>query len=183
MRILLCIYLLMSVTIFAEGKKNAGLKVPFKLLKDFKLPIKDPTFAEKDELATLVKAMPKNVLKFDGKKVKVSGFMVPLKLDKQNKVPLFLLAPDKTSCCFGAVPKLNGFIYCRSSKGFEFRNDIPIEVTGIITTMPFYDDKEECVLIYTMIPQSIKVLDSLEVEKPKGEAEKMAKPIPVPPPN
>ena len=173
MRILLCAYLLISGTLFAEPKKNDGVKVPFKLLKDCKLPIKDPTFAEKDELAILVKAMPKKVLSFDGKKVKVSGFMVPLKLDKQNKVPLFLLAPDKTSCCFGAVPKLNGFIYCRSSKGFEFQNDIPVEVTGVITTMPFFDDKEECVLIYTMIPQSIKVLDSLEVEKPQEKAKEL----------
>ena len=145
--------------------KDPGVKVAFSLLKDYKLPIKDPTYAEKEELSALIKAVPKKVLKYDGKRVKISGFMVPLKLDKQNKVPLFLLAPDQTSCCYGAVPNLNGFIYCRSSKGFEYKNDIPIEVTGVITTRPFYDKNEDCVLIYMMVPESIKVLKALDIAK------------------
>jgi hypothetical protein len=166
MKFLLPILLAFGVTLVAQDKKSPGVKVPFSLLKDFKLPIKDSTFAEKGELQALIKAMPKEVLKFDGKRVKISGFMVPLKLDKKNKVPLFLLAPDQTSCCYGAVPNLNGFIYCKSSKGFEYKNDIPIEVTGVITTRPFYDKKEECVLIYMMVPESIRVLKALDTKKP-----------------
>lgn len=170
MKLLLAVLLLsLTLTSAVAQKKEAAVKVSFSLLKDFKLPIKDPTYAEKEELPALVKAVPAKVLKLNGKRVKISGFMVPLTLDKNNKVPLFLLAPDQTSCCYGAVPNLNGFIYCIGTIGFDYKNDIPIEVTGVIITKPYYDKKEECVLMYKMVPESIKVLKFLPGAKKASE--------------
>ena len=162
MRIVLTLLLLSFISAGAQDKKKEeAVKVLFSTLKDFKLPIKDPTFAEKEELGILIKSVPDKVLKLNGKRVKVAGFMVPLTLDKNNKVPLFLLAPDTTSCCYGNVPNLNGFIYCSGKIGFDYKNDIPIEVTGIIMTKPYYDKKEDCVLMFKLVPESIKVLKSL----------------------
>ena len=153
--------LILTLTLFtagAEDKKSEAIKVSFSLLKDFKLPIRDQTYAEKEELKALIKGVPKEVLELNGKRIKIAGFMVPLALDKKSKVPLFLLAPDTTSCCYGAVPNLNGFIYCSGKIGFDYKNDHPIEVTGKIITKPYYDKNEQCVLMYKMIPESVKVL-------------------------
>lgn len=53
--------------------------------------------------------IPASVKGFDGQKVAVKGFMLPLKVEG-GKVTELLLMRDQSMCCFGSVPKINEFV-------------------------------------------------------------------------
>jgi hypothetical protein len=53
--------------------------------------------------------IPAAIKGFDGRKVAIKGFMLPLKV-KEGKVTEMLLMRDQSMCCFGAVPKINEFL-------------------------------------------------------------------------
>jgi hypothetical protein len=53
--------------------------------------------------------IPAEIKAFDGRKVAIKGFMLPLKV-KEGKVTELLLMRDQSMCCFGAVPKINEFL-------------------------------------------------------------------------
>lgn len=53
--------------------------------------------------------IPSSVKGFDGRKVAVKGFMLPLKVEG-GKVTELLLMRDQSMCCFGSVPKINEFV-------------------------------------------------------------------------
>lgn len=53
--------------------------------------------------------IPSTIKAFDGKKVAVKGFMLPLKVEG-GRVTELLLMRDQSMCCFGTVPKINEFV-------------------------------------------------------------------------
>lgn len=53
--------------------------------------------------------IPATIKAYDGRKVAIKGFMLPLKV-KEGKVTELLLMRDQSMCCFGAVPKINEFL-------------------------------------------------------------------------
>jgi hypothetical protein len=53
--------------------------------------------------------IPVEIKAFDGRKVAIKGFMLPLKV-KEGKVTELLLMRDQSMCCFGTVPKINEFL-------------------------------------------------------------------------
>jgi hypothetical protein len=53
--------------------------------------------------------IPATVKAFDGQRVALKGFMLPLKVEG-GKVTELLLMRDQSMCCFGAVPKINEFV-------------------------------------------------------------------------
>jgi hypothetical protein len=50
--------------------------------------------------------IPASIKRFDGQRVAVRGFMLPLKVEK-GKVTELLLMRDQSMCCFGTIPKIN----------------------------------------------------------------------------
>ena len=75
--------------------------------------------------------IPDEVKQIDGKKVAITGFMLPIDVDK-GKVKRFLLLKSTMSCCFGIAPRINEVIYVESSKKQKIRAvmDMPITVFG-----------------------------------------------------
>jgi hypothetical protein len=53
--------------------------------------------------------IPSNIQSFDGRRVALKGFMLPLKVEG-GKVTELLLMRDQSMCCFGTVPKINEFV-------------------------------------------------------------------------
>ena len=160
MRFFAALLIFVNISLNGQGIDKEPVKeIPFKKLTSFGLPLEVAVYAEKHQIPSIKKVMPKEVKILDGKKIKIKGFMVPTKYNKDYTVSSFLLAPDQTSCCFGKVPKLNGFIYAKSKKGFKYMKDTLIEVTGIIYTEPKFYKEDECVLIYTMKVESVKKIE------------------------
>ncbi len=56
------------------------------------------------------------LLKFDGQRVKIPGFMVPLE-DNQRLVTEFLLVPSPQACIHVPAPPPNQMVYARLKKG------------------------------------------------------------------
>ncbi len=60
--------------------------------------------------------IPASVRAFDGQKVALRGFMLPLKVES-GKVTELLLMRDQSMCCFGAVPRINEFVTVKMTGG------------------------------------------------------------------
>jgi hypothetical protein len=96
------------------------------------------TFPEINEddpikLAKLYDAqIPADIKALDGKKTVISGFMLPVKVNK-GVVTEMLLMKDQMSCCYGATPGLNDFIIVRLPEGKgKLMVDTPIFVYGTL---------------------------------------------------
>src|SRR5262245_48218744 len=62
-----------------------------------------------------LKGMPKRVKELDGKKVLMSGFMLPI--DEVQNIKEFLLVQSLWSCCYGQPPDINGIVRVVMPKG------------------------------------------------------------------
>ena len=110
------------------------LRVPFSFLGDYWLDEPDwRQLADSEYIASLSydTEIPDKVKQIDGKKVAITGFMLPIDVDK-GKVKRFLLLKSTMSCCFGVAPRINEVVYVESSKKQEIQTvmDMPITVFG-----------------------------------------------------
>ncbi len=110
------------------------LRVPFSFLGDYWLDEPDwRRLADSEYIASLSydTEIPAEVKQIDGKKVAITGFMLPIDVD-EGKVQRFLLLKSTMSCCFGVAPRINEVIYVESSKKQKIQTvmDMPITVFG-----------------------------------------------------
>ncbi len=110
------------------------LRVPFGFLGDYWLDEPDwRQLADTEYIASLSydTEIPDKVKQINGKKVAITGFMLPIDVDK-GKVKRFLLLKSTMSCCFGVAPRINEVIYVESSKKEKIQTvmDMPITVFG-----------------------------------------------------
>ena len=110
------------------------LRVPFSFLGDYWLDEPDwRQLADAEYIASLAydAEIPDEVKQIDGKKVAITGFMLPIDVDK-GKVNRFLLLKSTMSCCFGVAPRINEVIYVESPKKQKIQTvmDMPITVFG-----------------------------------------------------
>ena len=74
--------------------------------------------------------IPEKIKALDQKKVAVTGFMLPTKMDK-GLVKEFLLVKDAMMCCYGAMPKVNEWIVVKmNGAGVKPLMDLPITFEG-----------------------------------------------------
>lgn len=102
----------------AETAPADGEKVGFELLAAFNYT---PPGYEPAGSATPTEGQPKAqipdyVRELDGKKISITGFMLPTKF-KDGKVTEFLLMKDQSGCCFGAMPRINEWIIVKMTNG------------------------------------------------------------------
>jgi hypothetical protein len=94
-----------------------------------------PIINEEDpkKVAALYNAqIPEDVKALDGKKTVISGFMLPVKVNK-GVVTELLLMKDQMSCCYGATPSLNDFVIVRMPDGKgKLVVDTPIFIYGTL---------------------------------------------------
>ncbi len=75
--------------------------------------------------------IPRQIEELNGKKIAVTGFMLPVDFD-QGKVTSFILLNNQMGCCFGIMPRMNEFIYVKMKPNTitKLMTDIPITVLG-----------------------------------------------------
>ncbi|MEY4006629.1 MAG: hypothetical protein RLZZ221_2725 [Verrucomicrobiota bacterium] len=105
-------------------------KVHFSQLAGFKyrLPAQPVPVGEAppDALAQV----PEVIRRLDGRKVVLSGFMLPLKLENGFATEFFLLS-NSSLCCYGITPEMNEWIHVRMrDEGLPAVQDVPVFLAG-----------------------------------------------------
>ena len=73
--------------------------------------------------------IPSMVKGWNGKKAMITGYMVPVKMDK-GLVTEFLLMRNTMACCFGGVPNMNEWVIVKMKKGVQPMMDLPVAFYG-----------------------------------------------------
>ena len=73
--------------------------------------------------------IPAPIKALNGKKVIVTGYMLPTKMEK-GLVTEFLLVSTPSACCYGVTPQMNEFIVVKMAKGVKSVMDTPVEFYG-----------------------------------------------------
>ena len=110
---------------------DGHLKVGFDRLADFKITVPgfDPANKPEEALAALNAQIPEALRKLDGRRVQITGFMLPVKFDG-TKVTQFLLMRDQMMCCYGVVPQINDWVVVQMVKPVQFTPDTPVSFRG-----------------------------------------------------
>lgn len=71
---------------------------------------------EGDQLGKSEVQIPQEVRDLNRKKVALSGYMLPLKVDN-GKVTEMLIMKDQSMCCYGAIPRINDWVSVKMKSG------------------------------------------------------------------
>lgn len=96
--------------------------------------------------------IPAEVKALSGKDVRVTGFMIPVKL-VNGLVTEFLLVKDQLSCCYGGSPNPNHWVMVKLPKGVKNISDMPVHVYGRLTVGPVFDTSNYLIAVYSMDAQ------------------------------
>jgi hypothetical protein len=112
-------------------EENGYVKLGFDRLASytFKVPAFDPAANPGLEPPTGEEQIPSWLKDLSGRKVRLTGFMLPLKMEK-GKVTEFLLLSDPMMCCYGAVPDMNQWVVVRFTNGVRPIQDVPLDFYG-----------------------------------------------------
>ena len=136
------------------------LRVPFGFLGDYWLDEPDwKQLADSEYIAALSydTEIPNEVKQIDEKKVAITGFMLPIDVDK-GKVKRFLLLKSTMSCCFGVAPRINEVVYVESSKKQKIQAvmDMPITVFGKLSVGQQFREDLMLVGVYQLELDEVK---------------------------
>ena len=136
------------------------LRVPFGFLGDYWLDEPDwRQLADSEYIASLSydTEIPGKVKQLNEKKVAITGFMLPIDVDK-GKVKRFLLLKSTMSCCFGVAPRINEVIYVESSKKQKIQTvmDMPITVFGKLSVGQQFREDLMLVGVYQLELDEVK---------------------------
>lgn len=112
-------------------EENGYLKLGFDRLASytFKVPAFDPAANPGLPPPTGEEQIPAWLKDLNDRKVRLTGFMLPLKMEK-GKVTEFLLLSDPMMCCYGAVPDMNQWVVVRFKEGVRPIQDVPLDFYG-----------------------------------------------------
>lgn len=142
----------------AKVLESSIASVDFKTLSNFELPIPDPAMADQKDLKFISEALPKAVSELNNRKIKIKGFMVPLKFNKEEKIISFSFTADQGACCQGKTPALNEIIYCISEKAYPDLRDTLLEINGTFEASAKINKTDNSISLYSMKIDSIKEL-------------------------
>lgn len=111
--------------------ENGYLKLGFEQLASYPFtpPAFDPAADPKAKPPTGEEQIPAIVKSWNGKKAVITGYMVPVKMDK-GLVTEFLLMRNTMACCFGTVPNMNEWVIVKMKKGVQPMMDVPVAFYG-----------------------------------------------------
>lgn len=118
---------------------DAGyLKVGFDQLAGYPFtpPQFDPTAASPE---TGENQIPAAIKALTGKKVVITGYIVPVRIDK-GLTTEFLLMRNTMACCFGGVPNMNEWIVVKMRQGVQPVMDVPIPFYGTLTVGAIFEN-------------------------------------------
>jgi len=107
------------------------LKLDFYWLSSFDYirPDRDAAPGLGGQPATGEGQIPEAIMKWDGAKAILTGFMVPIDF-RDGRTTRFLLMANLMLCCYGTVPKLNDWVLVRLSRGAEVVQDRLLSFRG-----------------------------------------------------
>ena len=89
----------------------------------------------------LTTPIPDAVKALDGRKVEVTGFMLPLR-QEQGLVTEFILLRNQSLCCFGRPPKINEWVHVRMKDGgVKTVMDQPVTISGKLQVAQYKENK------------------------------------------
>ncbi|MBM3843199.1 MAG: DUF3299 domain-containing protein [Verrucomicrobia bacterium] len=111
--------------------ENGYLKLGFDQLSSyvFTPPAFDPAADPNVKPPTGEEQIPPIVKSWHGKKAVVTGYMVPVKMEK-GLVVEFLLMRNTLACCFGMVPNMNEWVIVKMKQGVAPLMDVPVSFYG-----------------------------------------------------
>lgn len=111
--------------------ENGYLKLGFDQLSSyvFTPPAFDPAADPNAKPPTGEEQIPPIVKSWHGKKAAVTGFMVPVRMEK-GLVVEFLLMRNTLACCFGMVPNMNEWVIVKMKQGVAPLMDVPVLLYG-----------------------------------------------------
>ena len=84
--------------------------------------------------------IPGRIRALNEKKVVVTGFMLPIKME-QGLVKEFLLVKDPMMCCYGVIPNMNEWVVVKMVKGgVRPLMDVPISFYGELKVGAMFDN-------------------------------------------
>lgn len=95
----------------------------------FTPPQYDPAAADQAKVATGEEQIPTAIKALNGRNAAITGYMVPVKMDK-GLVTEFLLMRNTLACCFGGVPNMNEWVVVKLQKPIAVTMDTPVTFTG-----------------------------------------------------
>ena len=114
----------------STASKTDFASIGFDLLASYNFEVPDGPSTNKTETADA--QIPAKVKAFDKKKVSMTGFMLPLKVEG-GTVTEFLLLKDQSMCCYGATPKITEWVSVKTgAKGFKSVMDQTITIQGTL---------------------------------------------------
>jgi hypothetical protein len=120
---------------------DGHVRLEFAWLSDFKIETPanyDPDVKPEASLAAVDKQIPGAIKQFDGKRVQLTGFMLPVKMEGQL-VSQFLLMRDQMMCCYGVMPRMNDWIVVHAAKPVRFTPDVPVSYRGKLQVKPMQE--------------------------------------------
>jgi hypothetical protein len=135
----------------AEQKKPVAVKIDgqdlfaigFDKLAAFEYVVTDAaTGASEAEIAAAMQKdqIPPWARFYDGKKVALTGFLMPLKLEG-GLTTKFIMMRDITTCCYGNVPNMNEYvIVSMAGSGIKPIQDVPVVLTGTFRISEKYEN-------------------------------------------
>jgi len=97
---------------------------------------------------------PPDLKNLDGRKVEISGFMYPLRMER-GKIAEFLLMPSILSCCFADRVKMNEFVAILPADGKPIRFLTQVTVRGALEVGEEKDEDGWVMSVYRMKAESI----------------------------
>ncbi len=134
-RTLSLLLLVAGLAAAARAAEAEVLVVGFDKLASYEFaPPEDPAKAKEADAQ-----IPAKVREFNDKKVAVTGFMLPVKMDG-GLVTEFLLVKDPMMCCYGVMPKVNEWVVVKMvGKGVPPLMDVPITFEGTLSVGQLYE--------------------------------------------
>jgi hypothetical protein len=125
----------------APELENGYLKLGFEQLASyaFNPPPFDPSADPKATPPSGEEQIPATVKAWNGKKAVVTGFMVPVKMDK-GLVTEFLLMRNTMACCYGTVPNMNEWVVVKMKNGVQPMMDVPVAFYGSIKVGAMFEN-------------------------------------------
>lgn len=120
-----------------ERKIDGHLDVGFETLGGYSFKLTKAQAAavgagDASALAAVNAQIPDLIRQLDGKKVVVTGFMLPMKMEGALTTE-FLLVANSMLCCYGVVPPMNQWITVKMTKrGVKPEQDVPVQVFGTL---------------------------------------------------
>jgi hypothetical protein len=93
-----------------------------------------------DPLPSFNEQIPEDIHKLDGRKVRLTGYMMPTLLEGR-RVREFLVVTSPAVCCYGATPDINEYVIVRmTGEAAPLLENIPLKFEGTLRVGDIYQN-------------------------------------------